>query len=312
MRHDVSIILSSYLSDNYIENYFNNIKALINVASIQLVHILNDPTKKEISFKDKFENFQLSSGKNFFEYKYLIVKRETLYSSWNRAIKLSDSRLITISNVDDVRYPDGLKAQISAFNKCKKMFLLGSNFKIKTENGLVSKNIRNKKKIRKNDLYSGMYLGPFFMWTNPIYMGKKHQLFDEQFSVAGDFDFQIRFAAFGTVKILEKEIGEYYNNNTGLSTNSIFQLIEGQVIYHRYNIVDKKITFFSLFFFKNHYSQFFCKIESIKYSIEQICPEFKVIKLINSKRRKNIYSYLMDYLNLIKTIIKFYILKIRY
>ena len=46
MVHDVSIILSTYSSNRFIENYYNNIIELTEVANIQLIHILNDPTPK--------------------------------------------------------------------------------------------------------------------------------------------------------------------------------------------------------------------------------------------------------------------------
>ena len=54
MVHDVSIILSTYSSNRFIENYYNNIIELTEVANIQLIHILNDPTPKELAFKNKF------------------------------------------------------------------------------------------------------------------------------------------------------------------------------------------------------------------------------------------------------------------
>ena len=63
MSHDVSIILSTYSSDDYIKKYYLNITELINVAKIQLVHVLNDPTILEKSFIEKFLKLQLKVGK---------------------------------------------------------------------------------------------------------------------------------------------------------------------------------------------------------------------------------------------------------
>jgi hypothetical protein len=308
MSHDVSIILSTYLSDNHIKNYYNNINELINIANIQLVHILNEPTKKETLYKEKFLKLQNKKGIEIFEYKYLIVKRESLYASWNRAIKLSDSKLITISNVDDIRYNSGLRAQIEHFRECSKLTLLGSNFNVRTEEGLyVNDNIKNIKIIKK-DFFAGMYVGPFFMWNNPTFFGREPIFFDEQFYVAGDFDFQIRFASIGTVKMLHENVGEYLNLKIGLSTGSVNQSIECQVIYQRYNVIDKKIAFFSFLFFKKTYFPTLFKIGSMKYVLNEVCPKINFIKRINSKRKKNYLDTFYDITTLLKMCIKKFIL----
>jgi hypothetical protein len=307
MSHDVSIILSTYLSDNYLKNYYNNINELIDVANIQLVHVMNDPTSEEILYKEKFLELQSKKSKKIFEYKYLIVKRESLYASWNRAIKLSDAKLISISNVDDIRYKEGLQAQISFFREYGELLLLGGYFNVRTKNDLIIHDNIENTVIRKTDFFAEMHVGPFFIWTNPTFFGREQLFFDEQFYVAGDFDFQIRFASMGTVKMLNKNVGEYLNVNTGLSTGSINQSIEGQVIYQRYNVIDKKIFFFSFLFFKRKYFPSFFKIGSVSYALKEVCPEINFIKKINANREKFYFDYISDMTTLLKLIIKKFI-----
>lgn len=306
-KYDVSMILSTYDSDKFINNYYNNIIDLIKFSKIQLIHVLNDPTTKELFFKDKFLELQKKERGEKFQYKFLIVKRESLYSSWNKAIELSDSMVITISNVDDIRYPTGFKAQIAELKIADKMLLVSGKLHIRTPDELIINNSK-KTKITKNDLYSGMYIGPAFMWTNPKFFGLNQIYFDEQFYVAGDFDFQIRFASIGDIRFLEEVLGEYYVANTGLSTGSIFQLIEGQAIYQRYNVKDKKAFFFPNIFFKNKYSIFFLKIDGVKFSLEEKFCNFENIRKINSIRKKSRISYLYDILFVIKLMIKKFVL----
>lgn len=290
MSHDVSIILSTYLSDNYIEKYYHNFIKLIKNINIQLIHILNDPTPEELKYKKKFLDLELKKGKKNFQYKFLIVKRESLYASWNRAINLSDSKFISISNIDDIRYPLGLKSQISRMKEYNEMVLLGSYFNVKTKDKLIIHDNTNNQKINQNDFFAGMYIGPFFIWSNPIFFGKKQIYFDEQFHVAGDFDFQIRYASVGKVDILSKNIGEYNNIGSGLSTGSILQPIEGQVIYYRYNVVDKKLPLFSFLFFEK-YEPFLIKINSEKLPLSKVCSNLSIINRSNKKRKKNILDY---------------------
>jgi hypothetical protein len=306
MIHDVSIILSTYSSSRFIENYYNNIIELTAAANIQLIHILNDPTPKELAFKNKFLKLEKKKRKEKFQYKFLIVKRESLYASWNRALKLAKSKIIAISNVDDIRYAMAFKIQIAEFKIAKGMLLVSGQHNLRTHNNLITVSTKNFK-IKKYDLLAGMYLGPFFMWTNPIYFDEDPIYFDEQFYVAGDFDFQIRFTKIGTIKILEETLGEYFSDNTGLSTGSINQLIEGQIIYQRYNVVDKKIIFFS-YLFNNQYSPFFFKINQVTYPIKKVFTKIDMIRKKNSKRRKKLIVYINDFFMLIKMIIKKFIL----
>jgi len=308
MLHDVSIILSTYLSDKFINKYYKNIIELLDVSKIQLIHIFNDPTKKEIKFKKKFIDLQKKKGKNVFEYKHLVVNRESLYTSWNRAIKLANSRIIAISNVDDIRYTSGFRSQINKLQKSKSMLLLGGFNNIRTPNRLIKTKVIKKLEITKNDLFAGMYVGPFFMWSNPIFFKKKQLFFDEQFRVGADFDFQIRFAATGDIRILNECLGEYFVDNTGLSTGSTYQLIEGQVINHRYNVVDKKIFFFPYFFFKDKYLTHLFKIDGIMHPIKKIFPKINIVRRINSKRKIKFLNSLTNFIILIKIIIKKFIL----
>jgi hypothetical protein len=307
MVHDVSIILSTYLSNRFIENYYNNITELIKVANIQLIHVANDPTVKELYFKNKFLKLQKKESKENFQYKFLIVRRESLYASWNKALKLVDSKIIAISNVDDVRYTTGFKTQIAEFKKADKMLLVGGQMNLRTPNDLIIHKTR-KPKIKKYDLLANMHVGPFFMWTNPMYFGQDHIYFDEQLYVAGDFDFQIRFAKIGKIKILDEILGEYFNDGSGLSTGSIYQSIEGQLIYQRYNVIDKKIFFFPFLFFKDRHSPYFFKIDRTLHSLEEVCAKINFIRKKNSERKKKFTSYILDVKTLIKMTIKKFIL----
>lgn len=309
MASDISILLSTYLSDNYIKKYYQNIIELTNVANIQLIQILNNPTNLELKYRQKFIELQTNLKSTTFKYDHQIVERESLYASWNRAIKLSRSRLITISNVDDIRYPEGLKAQISALKNCNDMHLLGSYCHIKTKVGLKKNIISKSANLVKADFFSGMYVGPFFVWTNPKHLNLDDFLFDEQFKVAGDFDFQIRFAALGSITILKKNVGEYLSINSGLSTGSILQSIEGQVIYHRYKVVDKILPFSSTFFFKNKYSPLNIKINNINYDLDYFFPELNLIKTVNSKRKKELIKFFKDFYIVFKLFIKKFILQ---
>ncbi len=111
----ISLILSTYKSEEYLNKFFESIKKASQYIEIELVHIPNDPSQNEISEINHFKNEVLS--KNSISYVVQIVERESLYSSWNRALNLISNDVVGISNVDDIRYGSGLVKQLQLLNQ---------------------------------------------------------------------------------------------------------------------------------------------------------------------------------------------------
>ena len=83
-----------------------------------------------------------------------------------------------------------------------------------------------------------MILGPFYMFKKNSC--RKIGFFDEQFKVAGDFDFAIRLALESNGKMVNENLGYYLNAGRGLSTKSnSSQSIEKDQVCFRYGIFDK-------------------------------------------------------------------------
>lgn len=302
-KYDVSIILSTFQSDQYIDKYYENICELLNVASIQLIHVCNDVTDIEKKVSQQFISLQHVDSVGDFEYVCQYVERESLYASWNRALKLVTSKLITISNVDDYRYADGLLKQIEYLSCLSDPVLLGSKFNVRTSEELYSPKFCRV--VPDSEYFSGMYVGPFFMWINPVFCGHDPFYFDEQFKVAGDFDFQIRFASKYSVDILNVAVGEYLSLQEGLSTGSIIQEIEGQVIYSRYCVVDKVFPLAFMILSKYDYNPSQFVLDKIAFDVKEMVSVNEICET-NSSRKTTFAHKLRSFARLVKIYIKIF------
>jgi glycosyltransferase involved in cell wall biosynthesis len=228
----VSLVASTYRSERFLPAWLDSLEALTLWPNAELVVVANDPQPTE---RELLETFK---GRNP-QVKLLVVARETLYRSWNRAIAASSATLLGIANVDDLRTPSSLEQQIKALEAdpgalfCYGPFANSNEF---PPNEAASTLVPSQPFDR--ELFTrGMMLGPFFVWrrsTDPA-----TSFFDEQLRVGGDMDLAIRLAIHGKGVRVDKNLGFYFNEGTGLSTGGDAQPIERTVLELRYGIYDK-------------------------------------------------------------------------
>lgn len=213
----ISIITSLYKSDEYIEIYREKILGCIQIltekkVSFEFICIANDPTPKEFEVCNQL-------AKNHW-FKLITVPRESLYSSWNRGIKLANGKALTFWNVDDTRTPeamfDGLNkieegCEIVYFPFIYKRYINFLNFSLLIKCKKITPPYYSKSKF-----ISEMHGGPFFMFCKEAI--EKNGLFDTGFKIAGDFEWLSR-AAQAELKFCRSEViaGIFTNNGTTLS-----------------------------------------------------------------------------------------------
>jgi len=238
----ISIITSLFNSEIYIKRYSKHLLRVIKYlnkrqVNYEVIIITNYPSKEE-----KTELYRLNSLiKNC---KIIEVERETLYTSWNRGIKVSKGNAITFWNVDDIRFG---KAIIKGERLIKKgadiiYFSFIMIWKHKYFRYLPIYRIAIIKpprfSIQRNE--EGMIGGPFFMFNSKILENVGY--FDEQFKVVGDYDWFIRAGRKG-IKFLSSFLlaGLYIKQGTALSggSNNCIHKVENQVLYRRFNLRDK-------------------------------------------------------------------------
>jgi GT2 family glycosyltransferase len=235
MKIKVSVISSCYKMANYLETFLKLLPQQTFFKKMEVVLDHHEPQKKEIKLVKSFQK------KYPGRLKYLINNSVIpLYSSWNRCIENSKGKYLAIWNIDDLRTKNSIELQYNIIESNNVGFAYGNYTTVK-EFGSTKGKFINHKKFKRSELTNSMILGPFFMFKKKLC--KKIGFFDEQFRVAGDFDFAIRLALKSKGKLVNENLGYYLNAQKGLSTklNSI-QPIEKDVICMRYGIFEKVET----------------------------------------------------------------------
>ena len=236
---DVSIITSIYKSELFLSKYLRRIKSfrekvIKHELNIEFILIAND-----ISILEE----KILKDRPITNFKILRVKRETLYASWNRGIREASADIIAFWNVDDIRFP---KALFNGANEIKKgaglVYFSFISF------GVIKISLFIKKKrlpflyVKKNnvppynrDLFmKGCICGPFFMFHRSII--DKIGPFDENFVVAGDFDWFAKAAFMNITFKAIRTIGGIFILHSGniSGSNSLIQAKENAEVTNRY------------------------------------------------------------------------------
>jgi glycosyltransferase involved in cell wall biosynthesis len=227
----VSILLATHGSDAFITRQLSSIAQQSIWSEAELILVANDPSAAEQAAMAQFRTAWKGRVQLF------TTRRETLYASWNRGINAAKADLLTIANVDDLRTPTALEAQIAMLQASPDaLFCYGSYVMVK-EFGLTTGRLVTPPEFDALEFTRSMHAGPFFAWRKVV--GGSKVYFDEQFRSGGDFDFVIRLSCLGRGVRAKELLGSYYDAGSGLSTGSALQPIERTVIELRYGIYDK-------------------------------------------------------------------------
>ncbi|MDR3646570.1 MAG: glycosyltransferase [Candidatus Babeliales bacterium] len=213
----VSIITSVYKGNDFIAGFLSDITRMSIFPESELILInANSPDNEEPIIKEYMKKFP-----NIIYQK--LDHDPGLYAIWNMAVKMAKSDFITNANLDDRRNPQALEDHIKFLETNPNIDLVYAGYFITNQaNELFEFNhyrwfVESVVFTPKNmQLCLG---GPMPTWRKSIH--EKYGYFDEKFSSAGDFEMWLRAASQGAkFKNLEGYSGLYYQNPTGISTDS--------------------------------------------------------------------------------------------
>jgi GT2 family glycosyltransferase len=206
----------------------------------EVIAIANDATQREQRFADDFKNEPW--------FKFISVGREPLYATWNRGVGMAKGEAVGFWNVDDIRFPealveadrlflDGADVVYFPFKIDRYMKILGKSFLIHKQ--LINKQVPENNQTTKKEFQRSMLCGPFFLFLKKFY--EKVGPFDEQFKIAGDFDWCVRAAKASDKLVKAKSLGgEFRVDGSGLSAGGkLRHVTENNLIYKRHGITDK-------------------------------------------------------------------------
>jgi len=225
----VTILLSTYRSERYLERYFQSICDQTYLANIELSIVMNDSSSQEREIVDKYKS----------SIKIIVseVPRESLYASWNKAIAQSSGDLLVCWNCDDLRVADSIERMVKILDNDPSIGWVYGDFQMVKKFGESNGVMISQPDWDFKVATSGAIGGPFFMWRRSLLHIVGY--FDEQFFSGADFDYTVRLSLVSIGKKVSGSLGYFTNEGSGLSTNSTdLQKIERTAIQLRYGIYE--------------------------------------------------------------------------
>lgn len=235
----ISLVSSLYKSEKHLPYFLEKLKVFHdtlekNGMGMESVIIANDISENE--------KILLQSYRDFDWVKIFTVPRETLYASWNRGIRESSGDVIGFWNVDDERYPEALVKAVTELSDDKQLayfpFIYKRYLSIAGIDILVKKKVIDPLPFDRTTFAQGMHVGPFFMFKKELV--KKIGLFDESFTIAGDFEWITRAVDMTDFVKINTIGGVFKNNGKTLSgKKSSIQKIENDKILKKILLLTK-------------------------------------------------------------------------
>lgn len=229
----VSVITPCFRTEKYLEVFLNHLPLQTIFKEAQFVLDMNAPSELERQIVSEFQNAHPVQIKVLYSDEVANIS-----SSMNRAIHNSDADFIAIWNVDDLRTDSSLENQYLTLQGFGRPSFTIDSFEVVSKFRLESGRLVRHENLTQEDLLSGMYLGPFFMFSKELV--EEIGYFDEQLFSGADFDFAIRLARAAEPVYPLGVAGYYLDEGMGASTrpNSL-QALERTVIELRYGIFHK-------------------------------------------------------------------------
>lgn len=194
---DVSLVTSLYRSAGHLAGFLEQMQTCLNAlqsrdCSAESIIISNAP--------DKLEERILATAfgsKWWREHGSLItVPRETVYASWNRGVRAANGSAVGFWNVDDYRNPNAIVEGIELIREGHAVvrfpwLYVGEKRRARSGTKRVVV-LEDGEKLTRLDPRQDFCLGPFFLVDRQVFEDRGP--FDEQFHIAGDYDWQLRVA----------------------------------------------------------------------------------------------------------------------
>lgn len=230
---DLSILTSLYRSDPHLPGYSRHLlDALAQLSSAgispEVMIVANDPSEQE---KRLLEDLCAADAR----IRVMHVALETVYASWNRAVRASGAPYFGMWNVDDVHFPAAMIAGVEAMKNGADLVDFPHEIVTHKRDLLGRQAIsRRMYPVMVNPEHFGRkaVLGPFFMAARSLY--DRVGPFDESFAVCGDLDWTARVMPVARFSAQTIPAGEFHIHGGNLSnTDTVREHIEINLIFMR-------------------------------------------------------------------------------
>jgi glycosyltransferase involved in cell wall biosynthesis len=192
---NVSALVSAYYSDQYIETRLFNLKK----QDCEIIVICQAGSYEE------------EVGKQYGVKVITTPDIPTIYAAWNLGIHHATGEYLTSANTDDLFYPGALSKMVTELERTG-AGICHSQIDIKSGNA-----IEHWKRVTGglDKLKRWCFVGPMPVWRTSLHW--KHGLFDETFTIAGDYEFWLRCVTRGeSLCYIDEPLGLYLTRRDSL------------------------------------------------------------------------------------------------
>lgn len=233
----VSAVVSVYNGLKYLPAFLENTALQTAKDSLEIVLVHNEPSTEESALVKEF------SAQHPDLINHLVVGREPLAVSMNRAIENARGEYVCIWNVDDLRTPNSIELMTGTLLNHREIGFTYGDFVIVTKWQSQKGELVISPEYDRRLFVQNMHAGPFYMWRKSLC--QKLGYFDEQFKSGADFDYAVRLALETKGLKTKGLLGYYLNEGLGLSTGKTpWQPIERTMIELRYGTYHKLDFFY--------------------------------------------------------------------
>jgi len=226
----VSAIVSTYNSQKYIAGCLEDLLSQSIAGEIEII-VVNSGSKQNESeivrgYQRRFSNILL-----------IETKRETIYSSWNRGIKVASGEYVSNANTDDRHDSKFFELLTQELDKDRTKILCYADFETLIEQEgkrAVKEAGRSRGEYSRSRLLKTCFIGPQPVWRKAVH--DEFGYFNEKFVVAGDYEFWLRISQKYDFCYLKEVLGQYLFRKDSLERKDGRKLCikETEVIQKKY------------------------------------------------------------------------------
>ena len=211
----VTALVSTYNSERFIRGCLEDLEAQTIADQIEIIIIDSASPQNERTIVEEFQ-------KRYNNIVYIRTRmREKLYAAWNRGIRMAKGKYITNTNTDDRRLPHALETEARALNQFPDVGLVyadiwGTSIENDILHGDDTKRFTHYSYFDFSLLngLTGSNFSPQPMWRKSVH--QKIGYFDEDYVIAGDYEFFFRIARQFNALHIKAPLGLYLENTSGI------------------------------------------------------------------------------------------------
>ena len=239
-EYRVSAIISTYNSEAFIDGCMHDLvnQSLFKKGELEIVVVDACSEQNERAIVERYQAY-------YDHIQYVRTsERETLYASWNRAIKMASGKFITNANADDRHRNDALEVMADYLDAHPEFALLyagqiDTSIPNETFETTTSKKFLNWPTYSYAEMERHCIIGSQPMWRRNLH--DKYGYFREEFTSAGDYEFWLRIGKNETFYRYPDTLGLYYRNMAGIEHGSDASKQETLRIWQEYGMFERSI-----------------------------------------------------------------------